>query len=217
MPWYRSFRYYQNQPGLTTLTEIEVEHLVELAKNRREDALWVIPLLWNIALWIVVMVPVIWLALMMQRAGMPGTAWTVSAPGAKVIVALAACVMIVVSAEFWIWIRRLLIMRSIQFLINKATCPVCDFDLHGLRVADDAMVRCPECGEVILLKEHGLTRRDLSLEEAFIPPLPVSPLWHMDDGANARKEGKAPDRQASRTTEKPAQAAKGRSPASSGN
>jgi hypothetical protein len=219
MPWYRSFRYYQKQPGLTTLSEIEVEHLVELAKNRREDALWIIPFFWTVVLWVVVMGPVIWLVLMMQGAGAGGSrgaAWSVSPLGVKVIVAIATCVMVAISAEVWIWIRRWLLMRSIQFLINKASCPFCSFDLHGLRVVDGAAVRCPECGEVILLREHGLTRRDLLLEESFVP-LPVSPLWPPPQPPEPRKDAKPMGRQRVSAPSAPAQAAKGRSSASSGN
>lgn len=230
MPWHRSFRYYQNQPGLTSLSEIEVEHLVELAKGRREDALWILPLGWNVLLWIAVMGPLIWLTLILQGAGGTGggsaaggsasltgsAAWTVSPLVAKIMISLATCAMVVVSAVVWIWIRRRLIIRSIRFLLNKSACPYCDFDLRGLRVADNAVVVCPECGEIVLLKEHGMTRRDLSLEEAFVPPPPVSPLWHLADDTGVPNRPKPPNRNPAASKDGRGQAANGRS-SSTGN
>jgi len=220
MPWRPSFRYYMRQPGLTNLTEIEVEHLVELAKARREDALWVIPLLWTVVLWACVMGPLILLLQIMRRASASsplngGYGWSVSPLLASFIIALAAVGLLVASTVVWVWIRRALIMRSIRLLLSKSACPYCDFDLRGLRVADNAVVRCPECGEVILLKEHGMTRRDLSLDEGFTP-LPVSPLWHLPDDRN-QTERPAPPETNSQRPAAHRQAAKGRSSASSGN
>lgn len=220
---YRPIRYYQSQPGLTSLSLEEVEHLVELARGRREDALWVIPLAWNALLWLIVMGPVVWLTLTMlgtigpasttaANASAPAApSWSLSEVGAAAIVGGASAVMLVVSAVVWVWIRRRLVMRSIRVLLAKSACPFCDFDLRGLRVADGAVVRCPECGQVVVLSDHGMTRRDLSLDEGFVP-MPVSPLWHTADaGPPQGARPRAPGGGASES----GHAAKGRSSSSS--
>lgn len=168
-------------PEFDDLDDLELEHLVFQAKMRREDAIWILPLLAVIAAWIVVLTPVasaLWLFLSAASGATGFDPWSFAGASAIAFVsALAFSLSIVV----WIAVRRLLILRSMRRIRGKASCPYCAFDLRGLPVADYRLVRCPECGELLNLIDLGLTKRDLALGDGFTsPPAPASGYLEAD-------------------------------------
>ena len=192
LSWFDSLAHYRSQPELEGFEDFEIEHLVEQARGRREDALWVLPLATIAAMWLFVMMPVILLARTFLQprpvAAVQGAAAATGGGGASVtktleygpfiafgVIAITVILLLAATVFVWIWQRRLLIVRSIRRITNKASCPFCDFNLRGLPVTDNRLVRCPECGESIILEDLGLTKRDLMIDDGHRPN-PISPL-----------------------------------------
>ncbi len=165
--------HYRVSQEFDDLDDLELEHLVFQAKDRRDDAVWILPLLAVIGAWVLVMGPVlslVWMLLGSMTAtgggGAGGTSggFDPTSLAGVLAIGLVCAIGIGLSVVVWVWVRRWLIIRSMRHIIRKASCPYCGFDLRGLPVTDYRLVRCPECGESINLADHGLTKRDLSLD-----------------------------------------------------
>lgn len=66
--------------------------------------------------------------------------------------------------------RDLMLWIGLRRVIHAARCPKCRYTLMGLPIdyvglpppkPGDARVRCPECGKLVVLLDHGLTPLDL--------------------------------------------------------
>lgn len=188
-----SINHYRVDSDLQDLDDLELEHLIQQAKGRRDDALWIVPFIAVVSLWVVVVAPVAGLGLVLMRsinasraaaaaaasnAGTTNTAppvFTLSSLAGISAVAVVMFMAFAASVFVWLWVRRWLIVRSIRNIQRKASCPYCSFDLRGLRVTENTLVRCPECGEMIFLSDFGLSKRDLALDGGFgAPPAPTS-------------------------------------------
>ncbi len=165
----RLFAFYRSYPEFDGYSDEECRKLVLQARLRRGDAAWVIPLLAAMA--------------------MMG-AWTVFGGGLLVLAAsmsgrplppLASFLVPILLFEVpgfivaYVWIRRLMLVRSIRRLIHRAVCPFCEFSLVGLPVKVAAVI-CPECGQKVRLYTHGIRPEDLEVNgpDAFKVPPPVS-------------------------------------------
>lgn len=197
-----TIRHYRTTDEFDGFDDIELEHLIFQAKLRRDDAIWILPLVSVIALWIFVFGPIASLAFILARSVATPMA-TGNAPGSPSTLSVGELIAIVLVAVFgllatiaaWIIIRRWLIIRSIRHIMSKASCPYCSFDLRGLPVAEQTLVRCPECGELIVLSDFGLSKRDLALDDGLgAPRQPVSAF---------QKQNIPPDRLVPTEQEKP--------------
>ena len=175
----RLFAFYRSYPEFDGYTDEQCRKLVLQARLRRGDAAWVMPLLAALGLMI---------------------AWTVVGGGVLVLAAHAAGRSLPTPSSFmtpilvfqvpgfivaYVWVRRVMLVRSIRRMVNRAVCPFCEFSLRGLPVKVNAVV-CPECGQRVQLSAHGIRKEDLDLDApdlfAPLPPpgrtpsKPVSPL-----------------------------------------
>ncbi len=178
--WPLMTRFYRRLPELDGYSDEECQRLVWQAKIRREDAMWILPLCAGAAALLV------WAGIAGSVAVLLASLWpaTMSGPAdAKIAVALGFGALIVWMA--WVGTARLLILRSIRAMLNRAGCPYCDFSLIGLKVKA-GYVTCPECGSRVGLHEINLTAEDLAVKGrgGGVPP-PVSPLARPGERADA--------------------------------
>lgn len=149
-------------PELEKVSEEEYDRLVWQARYRRGDAIWVIPLLSGIlaaAAW----GGIAWLLTLSFRAFAGGQLisqglgrWV----GVNIIV---ACLFFIAGVMLTRWT---MIVRSIRIMLNRAACPFCDFSLVGLTISDGA-VKCPECGQRVVLHEHRIHEADITIPRPF--------------------------------------------------
>jgi len=147
-------------PELEELSTDEIEHLVQLAKQRRDDALWIVPAVIFGALWIVFLVGAVLLLLTVRDS-----AAVQESGGSMILISALLAVLcgglLLVTVVGSVSIRRRMILRSIRLIRSAASCPYCGFDIRGLPVAARRFVKCPECGSSVDLVELGLTPSDL--------------------------------------------------------
>lgn len=149
---------YRAVEELDDLTDAECERLVVRAKLRRGDAAWVLPLAAGVVAGAVVCAVGVVVGGLVVAARSPmglvsGEAktliWAASLAGAVAVLTLVFAV-----------VQRWLLLGTLRDLANRAGCPFCEFSLVGLTPVRGA-VKCPECGEVVLLHEHRIQPEDL--------------------------------------------------------
>jgi hypothetical protein len=165
----RLFAFYRSYPEFDGYSDEQCRKLVLQARLRRGDAAWVMPLLAALGLMV---------------------AWTIFGGGLLVLIASMAGRNLPPFGTFltpiflfeipgfivaYVWVRRIMLVRSIRRLINRAVCPFCEFSLVGLPVKVNAVI-CPECGQKVQLTAHGIRREDLDVDapDVFAPPTPPS-------------------------------------------
>ncbi|MGE3107037.1 MAG: hypothetical protein AB7G11_08040 [Phycisphaerales bacterium] len=178
-----TIKHYRVDAEFENIDDLELEHLIHQAKQRRDDALWLIPLIIVVFVWITALLPIGWLLFVTLRGAArairgpvpaaPPSGFDPDSFAGALAISLTVVVGVASTAAAWIWIRRWLIIRSIRLLRHKTGCPYCGFDLRGLKIVDSRLVRCPECGELINFGEFGLSKADLAVEPTR-PPQPVS-------------------------------------------
>lgn len=164
--------FYSRVKGLEGKSEAERRRLVYKAIVRRGDAAWILPLISAIlaaTIWVGAGRQLLVLALVASN----GSAAAAVAPGAgtgatslpRPMWTLLVGLSTIVALFAFTTTRRILVVRTLKKLINRASCPFCEFCLMGLPVRG-AVVRCPECGEAIDLYAHGLKPDDLTAPES---------------------------------------------------
>ena len=149
-------------PELEKLSEEEYERLVWQARYRRGDAIWVIPLGMGLLAaggWLAFA----WMLTVSFRAFAGGQLISAGLDrwwGVNIIV---ACLFFVAGVMLTRWT---MIVRSIRIMLNRAACPFCDFSLVGLIVVEGA-VKCPECGQRVVLHEHRIHEEDITIPRPF--------------------------------------------------
>lgn len=152
----RLLAFYRAYPEFDGYSDEQCRKLLLQARLRRGDAAWVLPLLASIVLvgfWSIVALGVIRaLATLLGITVGGGNLW-------------AALLLFVVPAFIvsFVWLRRTMLVRSVRRLVNRAACPYCEFSLVGLPVRTNA-VRCPECGQVVILSQNGLSPEDVRID-----------------------------------------------------
>lgn len=148
--------FYAGLPELAEKPPSERRRLVYQAAVKRGDAIWVVPL--SVAL--------------VTTGAFAAAGWWMIRLGAKAAGAtnihdgfktLLVGLSILVFTGAWVIARRVLVVRSLRRLLNRAACPFCEFSLVGLKPRG-AIVLCPECGQRFSLYEHGLKPDDLLTE-----------------------------------------------------
>ena len=153
----RLFAFYRSYPEFDGYSDEQCRKLVLQARLRRGDAAWVMPLL--------------------AAIGLMG-AWTIFGGGLLLLIASISGRNLPPFGSFltpiflfeipgfivaYVWVRRVMLVRSIRRIVNRAVCPFCEFSLVGLPVKVSAVV-CPECGERIKLYTHGIRPEDLEVD-----------------------------------------------------
>lgn len=180
--------FYSRSPSLEKLSAGERRALVWKAAKRRGDAIWVIPLcvavaatgLWLLAGWRLMLIviaavgpappPVSPTAAAAAAFGGPPVAApgpTLTTPFRTILLGLGLIVFIFA----WLIARRVMILRTVRRLMNRVSCPACEFCLVELK-SEGGFVTCPECGQRINLYEHDMTPDDLLSESDRVKPLP---------------------------------------------
>lgn len=180
---------YRGYPELSEYSDEECEQMMLQARARRADAMWFLPLMLIVGMVVVVAVTAGVTAWLVHRArvnaGSTISFW--SDPDVRVVISWAVVVVGPTAGGIWFFTRRELIMRSVLNHLTRASCPYCRFSLAGLRVEKGA-VRCPECGQRIVLAEEGIKPEDLlprqeppktwkprKQEAGVLPELPLEP------------------------------------------
>jgi DNA-directed RNA polymerase subunit RPC12/RpoP len=153
---------YRGYAELGEYSDEECEQMMLEARARRADAMWFVPLVLIVAMVVVVAVTGAVTAWLVHRArvnaGSTLAFW--SDPDVRVIFSWAVVVVGPPAVAIWFFTRRELIMRSVLNHLTRASCPYCRFSLAGLPIEKGA-VRCPECGQRIVLAEEGIKPDDL--------------------------------------------------------
>jgi hypothetical protein len=176
MRWPRVTRFYRAYSEFDKYSDTECLGLALQARVRRGDAAWVVPLGLALTLGLVVgafgyMTSL--LVIMSAGGGKtpvagavggpvgmpPGTVPNVG-PLTKVLMTgvLAGVIGTVILA--FILIQREMLVRTMRKIIARALCPYCEFSLVGL-AARRGELRCPECGNRVVLAEHRISEDDL--------------------------------------------------------
>lgn len=139
-------------PDLEHIPDRRYRDLIERAICKRRDAVWLIPL--SVFLAVIFALSILNYALI-----------TLVAPtGAKVNWSKVWFAYILIASPIAFGaaslVRWRMITASIRRLVDKASCPYCEFSLKGLVVEKDT-VTCPECGQRVVLHENNLTPEDL--------------------------------------------------------
>ncbi len=163
----RLFAFYRSYPEFDGYSDEQCRKLVLQARLRRGDAAWVIPLLAAIGLmgaW-----TIFGGGLLVLLAAMAGR----SLPSPFVLVTPILLFEVPGFIVGYVWIRRIMLVRSIRRLIHRAVCPFCEFSLRGLPVKINTVI-CPECGQRVKLTAHGIRREDLDVDapDPFATPTP---------------------------------------------
>lgn len=182
--------FYSQVPSLEKLSDAERRRLVWQAVIKRGDAIWVVPLgvavaatgVWLLAGWRLMLIVSTAIGEAPAPAPVSPTAAAAAAFGGPPVApagptlspALRTILLglgLIVFIFAWLIARRIMILRTVRRLMNRVSCPACEFCLVGLK-STGAYVTCPECGERINLYEHGLTPDDLLTESDRKKPLP---------------------------------------------
>lgn len=169
--WLRVTRFYRSVPDFDRCTDERCETLVVQARLRRGDAIWLVPGGLAVLLGLVLagfghMVVTLILAVVTgsaapgAAAGPGGNAPTQAEALATVLQLMNLSVALGAMIVVFVAVRRVMLIRSMRRILNKAVCPFCEFSLVGLLVSS-GRVQCPECGERFLLSDHRLTEEDL--------------------------------------------------------
>jgi len=164
----RLLAFYRSYPEFDGYSDEQCRKLVLQARLRRGDAAWVMPLL--AALGLMGAWTIFGGVLLVLLASMAGR--TLPSP-----VVLMTPILLFEIPGFivaYVWIRRIMLVRSIRRMINRAVCPFCEFSLRGLPVKINT-VTCPECGQRVKLTAHGIRREDLDVDspDPFALPTPT--------------------------------------------
>lgn len=167
----RLFAFYRSYPEFDGYSDEQCRKLVLQARLRRGDAAWVLPLVAAIGL--VAAWTILGAGLLLMLASLSGR----PLPSPVTFVTPILLFEIPGFIVAYVWVRRLLLVRSIRRIVNRAVCPFCEFSLVGLPVKL-AAVTCPECGQKVRLYTHGIRPEDLEVNapDPFKIPLPVAPL-----------------------------------------
>jgi hypothetical protein len=169
MSWPAVLTAYSDLPEMSARSADEQRTLVRQAARRRGDALWVVPMLWAfvaLAVWGGISFGIV--RLVMAYAAARTTTGQPQMPGQ--ITSLLILGGFTTFIATWTLARRALVIRSLLFLVNKAGCPFCHFSLVGLSPEKEGgtgskpVVRCPECGELVSIFDHGIMPDDLLTE-----------------------------------------------------
>ncbi len=182
--------FYKQVPSLGKLSDGERRRLVWKAAVKRGDAIWVVPLcvaaaatgLWLLAGWRVMLVVSTAVGSSSAPAPVSSTAAAAAAfggppvgPGAPTLSPAFRTILlglgVIVFFAAWVIARRVMILRTVRRMLNRVSCPACEFCLVGLK-SSGGFVTCPECGERISLYEHDMTPDDLLSESERHKPLP---------------------------------------------
>lgn len=178
MPLPRITRFYRAYSEFDKYSDIECQGLVVQAQGRRGDAAWVVPLGLALSIGLVVGAFASMAAFVVLTAAGGGqapvagaSAGTGTAPASNtaaltmlLITGVFAAVLVAVIVAF-ILIQRAMLVRTMKKMIARGLCPYCEFSLVGL-VAHSGRVRCPECGEEVVLSEHRMTEDELIPDSA---------------------------------------------------
>lgn len=194
---------YSELPEMRSKTPAQQRRLLWQASNRRGDALWVLPMLLACA------VAVVWAGMGYGAVRMIVAYQVARSPTARAdlpmnIIRLIAGTGVLLFIATWVLMHRVMVMRSLMFLLNRAGCPYCHFSLVGLKpeslggVGAKPMIRCPECGEMVSLFDHGILPDDLLTDRERRTPLPgAGPMGSYNtDDAVYRKRGRGKQRAA---------------------
>lgn len=165
---------YQSLIELKGKPDEQVRKLVRQAKFRRGDALWVMPLLaglaaaaaWGVIGWGIIEM-VMFYRQSAANAGNTTGLPTPAVPLPPMIVPIVVGCGILAFVAAAVIARYSMVVRSVRFLVNKAGCPYCRFSLVGLTPSAKGgtgakpIVRCPECGQLVSLFDHGIVPQDL--------------------------------------------------------
>jgi len=167
----RITRFYRAYPEFDRLSELECRALAIRARVERGDAAWFIPLAAGLLLALVSAAFGYMIALLVLTAAGAGggkgrapvagsTAAANMRPLELALLGGVALLGLAVFGAVFVIVRRQLILRTMRRLIARALCPFCEFSLVGL-MPSQGRVRCPECGEVVVLAEHRIHEDDL--------------------------------------------------------
>ncbi len=171
LSWLRFTRFYRADPTFSRLSDERCEALAVQARLQRGDAIWLIPgglaalsgaVLAGFGHLIVSLI----LTVAGGNGAVPVTAPALAPAGANVnalatvLELMNLTVTLSVMIGVFVLLRRVMLIRSMRRIHNKAVCPFCEFSLVGLFV-QHGRVQCPECGQSILLAEHRLSEDDL--------------------------------------------------------
>ncbi|MFN7020571.1 MAG: hypothetical protein ACK4WH_04485 [Phycisphaerales bacterium] len=170
MSWPEVLTPYSDLPEMSARSPQEQRKLIGQASRRRGDALWVVPMFWAVgvsAVWAGVSYGIVRIKMAIDASRTPlGRA---DVPEAVVKMLVLAGLLAFVAA--FILVRRRMVIVSLRFLVNKAGCPYCQFSLVGLSPEKQGgtgakpLVRCPECGELVSIFDHGILPGDLLTEQ----------------------------------------------------
>lgn len=149
---------YRTLPELDGCTDAECERMVVRAHMRRGDAAWVLPLLVGAGAGVAVVWGAVILGTILATARSGGNPPTHNAE--VTIWAVALTLGLGVLGVLYVLVQRRMIIATLRDLANRAGCPYCEFSLVGLTPKNNA-VKCPECGELVVLHDHGIAREDL--------------------------------------------------------
>jgi hypothetical protein len=191
----RLTKFYRASPELDRFSDEECQRLLRLAKRRRGDAIWILPLglafvVGNVLSFVAWAILAIIVAAGSTQGSTtpppisPAVQWLIISTGG-----------FLGSIAAYVWCRRRLLLTSMVNNMERAKCPYCWFSLMGLPVRMGG-VTCPECGAGMSLAELGLTPEDLRPPSAANPP-PVSPL-RRDVGKGAPVYATAPPEESER-------------------
>lgn len=153
----RLFAFYRSYPEFDGYSDEQCRKLVLQARLRRGDAAWVIPLL--AALGVMVAWTIFGGGLLVLLASVSGR----NLPSVGAFLGPILLFEIPAFIVTYVWVRRLMLVRSIRRLTNRAVCPFCEFSLRGLPVNVNTVI-CPECGQRVKLTAHGIRREDLDVD-----------------------------------------------------
>ncbi|GEM_PF-1340960 len=168
---------YSEMPEMRSKSPAHQRRLLWQATNRRGDAIWVVPML------VAAGVAVVWAGMGFGAVRMIVAYQVARSPTGRAdlpmnIIRLLAGAGVLLFIATWVLMYRMMVMRSLMFLLNRAGCPYCHFSLVGLKpeslggVGAKPMIRCPECGEMVSLFDHGILPDDLLTDRQRSTPLP---------------------------------------------
>jgi ssDNA-binding Zn-finger/Zn-ribbon topoisomerase 1 len=150
-------------PQLAAVSAERRQHLIEMAKIRRGEAIWLLPLAFAAPAGFIMCAALLSLtAATMGPAPAGGGFSLFSVAMALLLGALPAFITV------FALVRRVMIIRSLRLMLNRTACPYCEFELRGLPL-DGETVRCPECGERSTLHELRVSRTEMQTENQRAP------------------------------------------------
>jgi DNA-directed RNA polymerase subunit RPC12/RpoP len=149
-------------PHLATVPAARRQHLIEMAKIRRGEAIWLLPLAFAAPAGFVMCAALLSLTAGTMAPARGGGFSLFSVAMALLLGAVPAFVTV------FALVRRVMIIRSLRLMLNRTACPYCEFELRGLPL-DGETVRCPECGERSTLHELRVSRTEMLTEHQRSP------------------------------------------------